>query len=280
MTRIIITHVGTSALDKTKVLAKVEIKPSTKPGSARISLHELERRIETENIKNDQALVNDKAFLERCANGLLNHLTQPKWPPNSFKEVPAELHSLHRLGAGQSAKDRVILVCSHTNTGCFCGKLLYYVLRAKSKLFPKGLDVPEIEILNGVETVNNRAFVDEGLPKYANIIAQAYKTMQEDKYESIIFNVTGGYKGIIPFATMTAHLLNAFARQRLSRDDVAKVAYVHEESINPIELLPNLPLEWDGDYGLEERYGALSERTDRTATEEMSYALVHALRNS
>lgn len=283
MSRIIITHVGTSILDAHRALKDAE--KHDPRGDGELTLRRLDQRFREHDVSTDDA------FVARWGAALLGSLAAvdrrtPKLD-EALKAAPAELHSLSKLNADTG--DRVVLACSDTIEGRFAGRLLLYALNATetNRLVPNKVQTdPTVATLKGVETRNHasaKTFVEEGLPAYTQIVANEYRKVQAGSYSQIVFNVTGGYKGIIPFATMTAQLLNAFARQRLRSagpTPIATVVYLYEEAAALVELTPDLPIDWESDSeGLEARYAQISHSPlPHAPLDAMIYELVRALR--
>jgi putative CRISPR-associated protein (TIGR02619 family) len=160
--------------------------------------------------------------------------------------------------------DRIVLVSSDTAKGKLCADLLCDVL--KSHVLGFGTQDVEVSSLPGVETRKGDTFVENGLPAYMSIIARERlrTTMDEHgnqtthHFDRLLFNVTGGYKGVIPFAVIAAQLLGTHDRDPVPTD----VVYVHEEGQNPIALAPLLPIDWNELRGVFEDICTLVECHD------------------
>ncbi len=232
MGKIVITHVGTSALDCEALNASLLPYP--------YKLDQIK--------KNARLRDEERTDFEECLyKGLCDIWKEPETEyteEEKRKASPAEIASLNMLGL--NAGDRVVLVSSDTNAGKFCAALLRYCLTSPTDgtpdegyvFRPTGLDVPEYSVLEGVKMDNDNQFVEKGLPTYMELVGNEYNAM--NKQHKLIFNITGGYKGIIPFAVLAAQLLGAHTERGIKAD----VVYMHETSTNLITLGPQLPFDW------------------------------------
>jgi hypothetical protein len=247
MARIIITHVGTSALT---------CEAFTQSPDAPENLTSLVRNLKGRELKSDE-----QALLSHALGSGLNKVFLDPRRVTKLElrqAAPAEIASLHILDL--KAGDRIVLVCSDTFRGRNCGELLRRTLAGNERnaFFPQGLTVPErIDPLLGVsapsEKTNANQFVDQGLPAYMELVAREYRIMMESHsqvngpvYDSLIFNITGGYKGVIPFAVLASQLLNSYPK----RIGMTEVVYYHEEGNHAIALTPRLPVDWRQDEGI------------------------------
>lgn len=232
MRKIVITHVGTSALDC------YALRASSFPDQKRLN------EIKNDSRWEDTDLI---SFKECLYTGLCK-----VWSPleddiaDKRRDSPAEIASLNMLGLNEG--DRVVLVSSDTNAGTFCATLLRHCLTSPTDgtpdegyvFRPERLDVPKVQVLRGVEASSDNGFIETGLPAYMALVGNQYNAMNREQ-DKLIFNITGGYKGIIPFAVLAAQLLGAHTERGIKAD----VIYMHETSTNLITLGPQLPICWD-----------------------------------
>lgn len=124
-----------------------------------------------------------------------------------------------------------------------------------------GLDVAAIERLPDVAAHDTHHFLKTGLNFYMQIVAAEYKLAVE-RHATLCFNVTAGYKGLVPFAVMAAQLLGDTSQTRW-KGVPTEVVYVHEDSYQsttqPIDLTFQLPIEW---HRLREAYPAIRTLVD------------------
>jgi hypothetical protein len=272
MPMIIITHVGTSALESGKALKNAE-RHDPNPAAGPLLLNALRDDLTaavSRNLSSNDALVSRWSdALVGCLKEIWDH-RQPL--QTRLQQTPAEINSLNQFGI--QTHDRVVLVCSDTDEGKFCGRLLRGVLTSTrpNGFVPAPIEIHEdIDTLKGVDvrTRDAEAFVHSGLPAYMRIVAREYKLLQSNMHDHIVFNVTGGYKGIIPFATMAAQILNAHAlhRRKITEDGaIASVVYVHEDSLQVVKLAPRLPIQWEGVVGLDQRLRNIREQVDTSGS--------------
>ncbi len=159
---------------------------------------------------------------------------------------PAEIASLSLLNLQPG--DRVVLVSSDTRAGSFCAHLIRESLNELRRLpfSTEQIDLPPVRRLEGVETQDGKAFVDSGLPAYMNLIADERQGLAGDidhlsaEHVQILFNITGGYKGLIPFAMIAAQLLASHPTRKVA----SELVYYHEEGSQVIEVNAFFPLVW------------------------------------
>jgi hypothetical protein len=112
---------------------------------------------------------------------------------------------------------------------------------ANSAFRPAGLVVAPLERLPGVEVSTGKNFVSDGLPSYMQSIAAVRQRMTGG--DQLYFNVTGGYKGLVPFAVLAAQLLSTRPdpEERISTE----IVYLAEETTELISLTAVLPTDWN-----------------------------------
>jgi hypothetical protein len=206
--RAIITHVGISALS-------CEALRLTAP-------------FDIDRLRDD--LLAETARLEQlklCAEALSNGLSDT-WGREGFRltdrryESPAEIAALSQIGV--ESDDAVVLVHSATTAGRFCADLLANVLenpairaiqgypRCKDgqvrKREVEGLQISDDSARDPRSTADGKAsFVGLGVASYIRHVWEAYVELKPG--DQLIFNITGGYKGLVPVARDVAALLVA-----------------------------------------------------------------------
>lgn len=234
MKRTILAHVGTSLFD---ARAFTRIYPRRKAGE----LKEQFQRTPGYDGKDVEQACRD-ALIE----GLKDCWRAGIEPRKSRHESPAEIASLHMIGVQPG--DRVVLVSSDTHAGTFCAQLLRECLNELRHLpfSTPDLDVPPVSRLTGVETQDGQAFVANGLPAYMKLIAHERKNLdtepgtQNYDHVPLLFNITGGYKGLIPFAMIAAQLLASHPHYNIA----TKLVYYYHEGAHFIEVNTFFPLDW------------------------------------
>ena len=220
MKRVLITHVGVSVLSN-RALTNFYTSNLTR-------LHEDLRR----NINRPDALKLVKRDLERGLGRVWdrNYTSEEQ---QRREDSPAEIAALSVLGIQPG--DRVVLLHSDTAGGRFCGELLKHALTLTSIAtdtgypccVPSQLYLQEVEGLKisddsaaidpqtGVDPQSRSAtFVRFGMVSYVDRIWGEYTSLLAEGGGALIFNVTSGYKGLVPIASDLALLLNAYARQK------------------------------------------------------------------
>jgi putative CRISPR-associated protein (TIGR02619 family) len=134
---------------------------------------------------------------------------------------PAELASLSLLDI--QPRDGISLLYSQTAKGAFCAAVL-------EKLLKQGVAVPadvEVrkELIEGLQVEDLERFTNEGMVNYVRAVERIRAAQSEDV--SVLLNITGGYKGLTPIATIAAMALDV------------EVCYLYEDS-DELLFLPAL----------------------------------------
>jgi hypothetical protein len=240
--RTIITHVGTSIFD---CLAAESWE--------RAKLNELKRHIDAASPSVRPSGSGSLEPLYAEAGSFLGERLRSYWDnyPNDPDTVqsavngkqrrrfaPAEIASLDLIGV--ETADRVVLACSDTEHGMAAGHLLYYTLRAFApSVATNGISLCRLE---GVDAEDGTRFAESGLPNYIKMIGAEARQLRQRRgpQRSLICNVTGGYKGVVPFATLAAQLIGTHPGLGLT----TSVVYAHDEGDALIMLVPTLPVDW------------------------------------
>lgn len=140
-------------------------------------------------------------------------------------------------------KDKVLLIASDSFEGTIAAMLLqkyftdhnhnskkreYQLVQALEKV-----DVKSIPLMDA--TSGSQRFQKEGLANYAQII-RGYVDKPENENHNLVLNVTGGFKGVIPYTT----LLGSFFK-----DKHRWLSYLFEQG--EVITIPALPLYFDLD---------------------------------
>ena len=139
-----------------------------------------------------------------------------------LREFSAETNSLERLRLG--ANDEVFLLATDTEDGLECAnKVKRKIL---SDLQPKNIEIKQVD---GLQVDSAKLFRETGLIELCKILQkESEKSYQYD----VVFNVTGGFKGVVPFVTVMGMLFRI------------PTVYIFERS-NELLTLPPLPIAWD-----------------------------------
>jgi len=143
------------------------------------------------------------------------------------RDASAEISSL--LAIQEKLKDTLEVRLIATET--ILSRLAAEIIRDKLNENEEKINVhfiPEDDVIHGLDVENADNFKGKGLP---NLIEQL-KALGINK-EKIILNITGGYKGMIPFLTILGQIY-----------ENVEIMYLYEESKEIIEI-PKLPVSFD-----------------------------------
>lgn len=152
-----------------------------------------------------------------------NSIESYKNSENVFK-LSAEMTSFDKLKL--NSEDKVVLFCSETVDGKFCADVLEKMI--KELWFVQ----VEIVVVSGLQATDAEKFQREGL---VNLLRKLILQLNNDKYSNPVLNITGGYKGVIPYVTI------------LGMIEKVPIKYIFEDS-NQIISIPILPLTYEVDY--------------------------------
>ncbi len=168
---------------------------------------------------------------------------------NCFPNTSAELTSLCKLKEKldkENKKDEeldIYLIISDTNEGCFVGEILKEALESediKKKLKLK-INKVELKHIKGLR-VDSTVTFKKGLN---NLIGTIYEIIVKDENnqtvygsDEVIFNITGGYKGVIPYISTIAQIFGY------------EIVYTFEsiEKENDLISVEPLPIGFDEDF--------------------------------
>lgn len=165
--------------------------------------------------------------------------TKHRENPKAVLAYSAEIKSL--LIANVSRQDIVQLVCTDTEQGYLCGRILQNFLETEVAC--------EVQLVRveGLQVMDGDLFKKTGLHNYLQLLLDTHRYYQAS--HQIIMNLTGGFKSVIPYSTVAAMFLEL------------PIFYVFEFSDQLIEL-PPLPISVDftlfSDH--HERFQLLAER--------------------
>lgn len=128
----------------------------------------------------------------------------------------AELASLEKIDPDALAE--VYLICTETVTSYMCGRVLQRHLGERAK----------VQYIEGLQVKDAGIFEEKG---FLSLIA-AVKNICENSSDMVVFNISGGYKALIPAMTLIAQL------------EKASLYYKFEDSDEIIEIA-NLPISFD-----------------------------------
>lgn len=143
-----------------------------------------------------------------------------------LRAASAELNSLYHYDPlpGTIQGDKIILLATQTPTGHLCAHLLKKVLCTSLSL-PSRFEDEQIDIRRpeGLGRANDLRFASDGLPKFLATLSEAIQAYEGT--HDVVLIPTGGYKSLIPYATLAGILHKK------------PVRYIYEDS----DVLLNLP---------------------------------------
>lgn len=144
---------------------------------------------------------------------------------NDLLQASAELKSLLNIRPRPCKGDVAVLIATRTAAGLVCAHLLEKILVASQELqvacfYPDGLGAPD-----------DKRFVTAGLPALLSVISREIGKADQAGYQVILIP-TGGYKSLIPYATLAGILHGK------------EIRYIYETSKTLISL-PALPVGLD-----------------------------------
>lgn len=156
-----------------------------------------------------------------------------KWAKNN-KEASAEIKSF--LAIREDLNDNLIVYLLTTDTilSALAAEIIKDVFRGDNKIDVK-FDC-NLDIIKGLQVVDARKFSNEVLFNLINRIEH----IQNDTYGNIVFNITGGYKGVIPYLTIMAQIYDC------------ELHYIFEETDELIRIR-KMPIDFDFSI-IEENY--------------------------
>lgn len=249
MSRIILTHVGITAL-----LAPALAEFYT--GDVDV----LRRKLQQDRVSPHELAI---CIRDMC-DGLMT-IWSPNFAsgPQAWRErSPAEIAVLSLLQLTND--DVIVLLHSETQIGEFCARLIESALQIDSippdREYPycgagqirlKQLDNVKIsddgndyDLHDPFGTMNMAdTFVRKGLPNYVTQVWEMYQQLLKDGGGELIFNITSGYKGLIPIARDLSTLLTSYSRDR-GHNITSELCYLYQNSKEMIHI-PALPLKFD-----------------------------------
>lgn len=175
-----------------------------------------------------------------------------KWVRSS-QGLSAELKSLQTLRREWGDDFEVYLLATDTVLSRLAAEIIAENLIGLTVRFD-----PQIDVIKGLQVNDGHTFEKEGLP---NLIERLYD-LWDGYSDNVILNITGGYKGVIPYMTIMGQI-----------NDIP-ICYIFE---NTDELLwiPQAPL--DISYGVFEKYSPIFKDLEEGVMDWGEYKLRHNL---
>ncbi len=141
-------------------------------------------------------------------------------------DISAEVSSLYKIQEEFQDDLTVYLISSDTIASDICARTIRnYFIKDKTLTMIYNDNLYNIAHL---QVTDSRSFINEGLPNLINCI----NGIVDNYFGNVIFNITGGYKGVIPYLTILA-LINQ-----------CEIKYIFEDS-NELITIPKLPVTID-----------------------------------
>ena len=140
--------------------------------------------------------------------------------------ISAEIKSLTKLQEERKEELEVYLITTDTVASNLAAEIIKEYLDKK-----QGFDVKKIQKIDSLQVKDRSLFVKEGFPNLINSI----NSISNGYFDNLIMNITGGYKGIIPFLTIFSSINNV------------ELVYIYEESSEMISI-PILPIVIDYEF--------------------------------
>lgn len=154
------------------------------------------------------------------------------WAKNNI-EASAEIKSLHKIQKKLADNLDVYLLATDTAVSALAAEIIHESF-AVSKEFRVNFN-PNNDVIGGLQVDNYQLFVRTGLPG----LVRRIEGIANGNFGNVVFNIAGGYKGIIPYLIVMGLINNC------------DIYYIFEESQTVIEI-PRVPLEIN--YSLFEKY--------------------------
>jgi len=162
------------------------------------------------------------------------------WAAKSI-EASAEIKSLHKIQKKLAESLDVYLLATDTAISALAAEIIQARF-AGIKDFRVNFN-PDHDVIVGLQVDNYRLFVQTGLPK----LVERIEKIAEGYFDNVVFNIAGGYKGVIPYLTVMALINNC------------DIYYIFEESQTVIEI-PRVPLEIN--YSVFDKYSEEIEQLE------------------
>lgn len=155
-------------------------------------------------------------------------------------DASAEIKSILKIQGVLKEDIRVFLLATDTIVSRLAAEITQHWFEDYDKKIEIAFNV-ETDVIKGLQVALYERLIKEGLPNLINRINLIAGAGMDSAgyFKDIIFNITGGYKAIIPFMTIMAQV------------NGCKTAYIFEDT-DALILIPNLPVRID--FGVFEDY--------------------------
>ncbi|OFI07056.1 CRISPR-associated protein [Clostridium acetireducens DSM 10703] len=181
------------------------------------------RKEYNEDYINFKNIYNEGNFKEEADFSLIKSYVLSKIKnAKGFKKMSAEIKSLSKIGITKN--DSIYLLSTDTNNGLLASEILkeFFQDKFNCKVY--------IERIEGLQVNNAKLFEKVAVKKLLEIIVEIVNNNNYSK--EIIFNPTGGFKGVVPYITLAGMIYKK------------KITYIFENTEGLITL-PPIPVEFD-----------------------------------
>ena len=163
-------------------------------------------------------------------------------------DASAEITSLFKLLAEENLK--VYLLATETVVSRLAAEILTKLLPTMTRdghsitvvFNPVHKDMCQRDVIDGLQVTDENKFQEDGLLNLFNRIKKITNDFKDDP-RNIVLNITGGFKGVIPYLTMIGQVYQI------------PQCYIFEETANKNKELLHIPqLPFQLDWGIADRY--------------------------
>ena len=198
---------------------------------------EKNNNIDTTKKEHYRSLKN-KSFSEwKASENRINKLKSviSNWIKNN-EDASAEIKSLKKIGEQLKDDLDVYLLTSDTILSNIAAEIIKEYFNENKKI-----EIQKPRLIKKLQVNNAKDFSQEGL---VNLISEIER-IANNYYENVVFNITGGYKAVIPYMTIMAQI------------NQCDIYYIFEDT-NALIKIPKTPIRVD--YAkIEENYDLLKE---------------------
>jgi len=150
-------------------------------------------------------------------------------------QASAELKSTKKIQAYYNEPLDVFLIATDTVLCRLAAEIIRDLLVSAGNDFTVFFN-PQIDVITGLQVTDKRSLISEGLCRLVDRINQIAggDLDTEGYYRGIVFNITGGFKAVIPYITIMAQI------------NGCEMAYIYEDT-DTLITIPKVPIKIDFD---------------------------------
>ncbi|HOV26838.1 MAG TPA: putative CRISPR-associated protein [Pseudobacteroides sp.] len=182
----------------------------------------------------------------------------------SLADICAEMKSIMKIM--EKYRDDTFdiqLISTDTALSRLCSELIYESLRGEGKINDIIFD-PDKDVIEGLQIWEGKVFQEKGLKELTDYLNKNVEgRFEHSSIPNLVYNITGGYKALIPYMTIMAQLNNI------------PLFYIFEDTDDLIEI-PQMPISIN--YSLFSKYKHIfKELADEGINDWTSYARKNGL---